>query len=338
MDGPRFDVRKDYYGILGVPPDQTDFKTAFFKHAKASHPDKGGDAERFKEVREAYEVLTDPTRKEAYDKARLLSGFASSVGASSVPPPPRPRQQPRASASTKPRSRPSASTKPRPASGNASYKPKPRPNRYSYYESEDESNDTQEASDSDSAIPQSSLPPEFRQRKPAPYGSAPQQHKQSQRPRQPKPIPRQTMPSYEAPPHKEPDDCVFSDYYFPSYSETPFLQRVRANYDNAWQAWRDAANNVLDARHTMDHCLVGSYAALLDWERKEAIASELRRKKWVAGRVKNGHVRRARELKKRRKAAEAKVRSSDQYGKRAGAKRQREAEAGFGMGEESGFF
>lgn len=338
MGSPGFDVRKDYYRILGVSPDQTDFKTAFFKLAKACHPDKGGDPERFKEVREAYEVLTDPDLKEAYDRARLLSGFASSGGTSSAPPPRRPRQQPHASASTKHRPRPSASTKPRPASGNASPKPKPKPSKYSYYESEDESDDTQEASDSDSAIPQSSLPPDFRQRKPAPYGSTPQQHKQSQRPQRPKAAPRQTMPSHDTPPHKDPDDCVFSDYYLPSYRETPFLQRLRANYDNARHAWRNAADEVLDAKHTMDHCLMGSYAALLDWERKEAIASDLRRKKWVAERVKNGHVRRARELKRRRKAAEAKVSSTDQYEKRAGAKRKREAEAGFGMGEDGGFW
>ena len=336
MVGPGFDVRKNYHRILGVSADQCDFKGAFFKHAKQTHPDKGGHAERFKEIREAYEVLTDPGLREAYNAARLRSAFASSA-----PPPPPPRQRERAFASTKPRPSPSKSshkTKPQPASGKSSHQNKPKPSTYSYYESEDDSNDDQGPSDDDTAIPQSSLPPEFRQRKPAPYSSsAPKQPKQSQRSKHFKADPHETKASTKIPPLKSPESCVFSDYYTPDFRETSFLQRLRADYRTAWRSWRDAADEALDAKHTMEHCLVDSWTALLDWERKEAAASELQRKKWAAERVKKAHMRRAKVLKARKRAAEAKVRSADQYTKRAGARREREARARFGMGSEWDF-
>src|SRR6187549_735008 len=56
---------RDYYGTLGVPRDasQADLKKAFRKLARKHHPDVNkGDAEserRFKEVNEAYDVLSD---------------------------------------------------------------------------------------------------------------------------------------------------------------------------------------------------------------------------------------------------------------------------------------
>ena len=62
----------DYYEILGVPRGATDeqIRSAYRKLARQYHPDvnKAADAaERFKEITEAYEVLTDPQRRQRYD-------------------------------------------------------------------------------------------------------------------------------------------------------------------------------------------------------------------------------------------------------------------------------
>jgi len=58
------------YDILGVPRDaqDQDVKKAYRKLAREHHPDKGGDAEKFKKVQEAYEILTDPQKRQNYDQ------------------------------------------------------------------------------------------------------------------------------------------------------------------------------------------------------------------------------------------------------------------------------
>jgi len=61
---------KDYYKILGVPRDADDkaVKTAYRKLARKHHPDVSkGSAERFKEISEAYTVLSDPEKRKRYD-------------------------------------------------------------------------------------------------------------------------------------------------------------------------------------------------------------------------------------------------------------------------------
>ena len=61
---------KDYYKILGVPRDADDkaVKTAYRKLARKHHPDVSkGSAERFKEINEAYTVLSDPEKHKRYD-------------------------------------------------------------------------------------------------------------------------------------------------------------------------------------------------------------------------------------------------------------------------------
>src|SRR3989442_12089470 len=63
---------KDYYRILGVDRNADDktLKSAYRRLARKYHPDaaKTRDAgERFKEINEAYEVLSDPKKRERYD-------------------------------------------------------------------------------------------------------------------------------------------------------------------------------------------------------------------------------------------------------------------------------
>ncbi len=60
----------DYYEILGVTKNasQEDIKKAFHKLAHQYHPDKGGDEKKFKEINEAYQVLSDKTKRAQYDQ------------------------------------------------------------------------------------------------------------------------------------------------------------------------------------------------------------------------------------------------------------------------------
>ena len=62
----------DFYQILGVPPDasQDDIQRAYRKLARAYHPDVNKDPsaeDRFKEIAEAYDVLSDPQTRRRYD-------------------------------------------------------------------------------------------------------------------------------------------------------------------------------------------------------------------------------------------------------------------------------
>jgi len=80
-------TKRDYYDILGLSRSATDLeiKRAFRAQARQYHPDvnKSPDAEmRFKEINEAYEVLSDPQKRAAYDRyghrgtASATDGFA----------------------------------------------------------------------------------------------------------------------------------------------------------------------------------------------------------------------------------------------------------------------
>jgi molecular chaperone DnaJ len=65
-------VAKDYYGILGVPRDATadDIKRSYRKLARQYHPDVNDDpaaAEKFKDINNAYEVLSDDQKRQIVD-------------------------------------------------------------------------------------------------------------------------------------------------------------------------------------------------------------------------------------------------------------------------------
>jgi curved DNA-binding protein CbpA len=68
--------QKDYYAILGLTPAATlaDIKRAYRRLARQHHPDTNTSpdaARRFRQITEAYEVLSDPARRKAYDQTRL---------------------------------------------------------------------------------------------------------------------------------------------------------------------------------------------------------------------------------------------------------------------------
>lgn len=85
-------LEKDYYAVLGVSKGASsdEIKKAFRKLARENHPDRhAGDKaaeSRFKEVSEAYDVLSDADKRKEYDEARKLFGagfrFPGSGGSS----------------------------------------------------------------------------------------------------------------------------------------------------------------------------------------------------------------------------------------------------------------
>jgi len=73
------DEEKDLYAVLGVSPlaTQEEIRHAYRKLVRRFHPDSGSEeasAERFQEVQEAYQVLGDLARRQAYDRRRAERG------------------------------------------------------------------------------------------------------------------------------------------------------------------------------------------------------------------------------------------------------------------------
>ena len=82
-------AKRDYYEVLGVDrsADKDTIKKAYRKMAKKYHPDSNvGDAnaeEKFKEITEAYNVLSDPEKKKLYDQFGHAA-FEEGAGAGSA--------------------------------------------------------------------------------------------------------------------------------------------------------------------------------------------------------------------------------------------------------------
>ncbi len=74
--------QKTLYEVLGVGQDASDdqIKKAFRSLAVRCHPDAGGSEEEFKQVSQAYEILSDPKKRAEYDRALKYGGYASGQG------------------------------------------------------------------------------------------------------------------------------------------------------------------------------------------------------------------------------------------------------------------
>ena len=74
---------EDYYKVLGLEKTATEaeIKRAYRKLAHQHHPDKGGgDEKKFKEVSEAYQVLSDPEKRKQYDQFGHTFDYQSTAG------------------------------------------------------------------------------------------------------------------------------------------------------------------------------------------------------------------------------------------------------------------
>jgi molecular chaperone DnaJ len=77
-------MNKDYYSVLGVEKTASDedIKKAYRKLAHRYHPDKpGGDSDKFKEISEAYQILSDRSKRTQYDRfGNVFEGGAAGAG------------------------------------------------------------------------------------------------------------------------------------------------------------------------------------------------------------------------------------------------------------------
>jgi DnaJ-class molecular chaperone len=72
----------ELYEVLGVDKgaESRDIKKAYFNLAKTHHPDKGGDAEKFKQIQRAYDVLSDDEKRNFYNQTGQVPGEQGAGG------------------------------------------------------------------------------------------------------------------------------------------------------------------------------------------------------------------------------------------------------------------
>ena len=75
-------AQKNFYDVLGVQRNasEDDIRKAFRKLAVKYHPDNGGDENKFKEISEAYETLSNPDKRKEYDQLLMFGGIPGAGG------------------------------------------------------------------------------------------------------------------------------------------------------------------------------------------------------------------------------------------------------------------
>lgn len=81
-------VLMNHYETLGVNKSATpdEIKKAYRKLASQHHPDKGGDTAKFQEIQTAYDTLSDPDKRAAYDNPNPFNGGHSHFDFGGMPP------------------------------------------------------------------------------------------------------------------------------------------------------------------------------------------------------------------------------------------------------------
>jgi len=79
-------MKHDHYADLGVSKtaSEAEIKSAYRKLVREHHPDRQGDAIKFRAVAEAYEILGDPAKRQAYDTANNNARIVDLKGESSA--------------------------------------------------------------------------------------------------------------------------------------------------------------------------------------------------------------------------------------------------------------
>ena len=79
-------MKQDYYAALGISKTATEpeIKSAYRRLVREHHPDRQGDPIKFRAVAEAYEVLGDPIKRQAYESAQNNARIVDLKAESSV--------------------------------------------------------------------------------------------------------------------------------------------------------------------------------------------------------------------------------------------------------------